>query len=299
MSALMQSFLANNGKAQWIESLEKDTLKNKNILLLGGFVEEFANALNLQGIHLESLESQESVRDSAQVFLLHPLNFNPYPKIQHFLYEVGCEEAIIALLINALYNVFGGDLELKAFVESLDVGYLASECNLAEEELEQIAQSFKVQKSLLVLGKDLNAHKRAHNIGKILALLSNTLPQIEIVFLESLPKTKGDSAKTPIDALGELECYDGMVAYLQTKALKEPILEVSKQFSQVGKLQEETRVGVQLMDSQNRVEATLHKSAELKGMVGILWIPQTLNFQDFWDLNNEFCYKKVKISKVA
>ena len=76
-------------------------------------------------------------------------------------------------------------------------------------------------------------------------------------------------------------------------------MEVSKQFSQVGKLQEETRVGVQLMDSQNIVEAILHKSAELKGMVGILWIPQTLNFQDFWDLNNEFCYKKVKISKVA
>ena len=25
----------------------------------------------------------------------------------------------------------------------------------------------------------------------------------------------------------------------------------------------------------------------------------SLNFQDFWDLNNEFCYKKVKISKVA
>ncbi|WP_300955612.1 hypothetical protein, partial [Helicobacter rodentium] len=243
--------------------------------------------------------TEEGVRDSAQVFLLHPLNFNPYPKILHFLYEVGCEEAIIALLVNALYDVFGGDLELKSFVKSLDVGYLASECNLAEEELEQIAQSFKAQKSLLVLGKDLNAHKRAHNIGKILALLSNALPQIEVVFLESLPKAKGDSAKAPIDALGELECYDGMVAYLQTKALKEPILEVSKQFSQVGKLQEETRVGVQLMDSQNIVEATLHQSAELKGMVGILWIPQTLNFQDFWDLNNEFCYKKVKISKVA
>ena len=295
MSALIQSFLENKGKAQCVES--QDALKGKNLLLLGGFVETFASALGAQGIDFKNLESQGD--KDAQVFLLHPLNFNPYPKIQHFLYEVGCEEAVVALLANALYRVFGGDLELEEFVESLDIGYLASECNLSEEELEQIAQSFKARKSILVLGKDLNTHKRAHNIGKILALLSNALPQVEILFLESLPKHKEDSVKTPIEALEELECYDGMVAYLQTRALKEPILEVSRQFSQVGKIQEETKVGVQLIESQKTIEATLQKSAELKGMVGILWIPQTLNEQDFWDLNNEFCYKKVKISKVA
>ena len=298
MSALIQSFLENKGKAQCVELLEKDALKGKNLLLLGGFVEAFASALGAQDIDFKNLESQEG-KDSTQAFLLHPLNFNPYPKIQHFLYEVGCEEAVIALLANALYRVFGEDLELKEFVESLDIGYLASECNLSEEELEQIAQSFKAQKSILVLGKDLNTHKRAHNIGRILALLSNALPQVEILFLESLPKRKEDSTKTPIEALEELECYDGMVAYLQTGVLKEPILEVSRQFSQVGKIQEETKVGVQFIESQKTIEATLQKSAELKGMVGILWIPQTLNEQDFWDLNNEFCYKKVKISKVA
>ena len=92
MSALVESFLANDGKAHFIESLEKNTLKDKNILLLGGFVEEFACVLQQQGVDLKVLESQDDCEDSIQVFLLHPLNFNPYPKLLHFLYEVGCED---------------------------------------------------------------------------------------------------------------------------------------------------------------------------------------------------------------
>ncbi len=299
MSALVESFLANDGKAHFIESLEKNTLKDKNILLLGGFVEEFACVLQQQGVDLKVLESQDDCEDSIQVFLLHPLNFNPYPKLLHFLYEVGCEEAIVALLCNAFYDTSNGDLGLKAFVESLDVGYLSSECNLAEEELEQIAQSFQSRKNVLVLGRDLSTHKRARNIGKILALLSNALNQIEIVFLESAPKEIETQKKTCIDALDELECYDGLVAYLQTKALREPILEVSKQFSQVSKIQEESEIEEQLIQSDKIIQVKLRKNMQLKGMVGILWIPQTLNFQDFWDLKYEFCYKKVKISKVA
>lgn len=299
MSALVESFLANGGKAHFVESLEKNAFKDKNILLLGGFVEEFACVLQQQGVDLKVLKSQEDCKDSIQVFLLHPLNFNPYPKLLHFLYEVGCEEAIVALLASAFYGISNGDLELKAFVESLDVGYLSSECNLAEEELGRIAQSFQSQKSVLVLGRDLSTHKRARNIGKILALLSNALHKIEIVFLESAPQEIATHKKTSIEALDALECYDGLVAYLQTKALKEPILEVSKQFSQVGKIQEESKIEVQLIESDKTIQVKLHKNMQLKGMVGILWIPQTLNFQDFWDLKYEFCYKKVKISKVA
>ncbi|WP_297810294.1 hypothetical protein [uncultured Helicobacter sp.] len=299
MSALIESFLANDGKAKFIESIEQNALKGKNILLLGGFIEEFARALKQQGVNFSSLESQNEFKDSIQVFLLHPLNLNSYPKILHFLYEVGSEEAIIALLVSAFYSVYGGDLELKTFVESLDVGNLASECNLSEEELEQIARSFKSQKSMIVVGKDLNTHKRVHNIGKILALLARAFSQIEIIFLESAPKEVTARKKMPIETLEGLECYNGLVAYLQNKPLEEPILEVSKQFSQVGKIQEEGKIEVQFLESQKTIQAKLHKNMELKGMVGILWIPLALDFKDFLDLNNGFCYKQVKISKVA
>ncbi|MBD5165528.1 hypothetical protein [Helicobacter sp.] len=298
MSILVESFLANGGEAKFMESLENDILKGKNLLLFGGFVEEFASALKQKGINLSSLESQKNP-NPPYAFLLHPLNFNPYPNLSHFLYEVGCEEAIVALLANVFYNVYGGDSEVQGFVQSLDIGNLASECNLSEEELEQIARSLVLQTSVIVLGKDLSTHKRARNIGRILALFCKAFPSIEIVFLESTSKDSMIPQREAVESLEELECYDGLVAYLQQKPLTEPILEVSKQFSQVGKIQENSAIKVQFLESQKEMEAKLHHNADLKGMVGILWIPQAFDLKNDWDLNDTFCYKKVKVSKVA
>lgn len=299
MSVLVESFLANGGGAKFIESLDKDALNGKSLLLFGGFVEEFASALKQKGINLDSLESQENPNNPFHIFLLHPLNFNPYHNLPHFLYEVGCEEVIVALLANTFYNVYGGDLELESFVQSLDIGNLASECNLSEEELEQIAQSLALQKSAILLGKDLSTHKRARNMGRILALFCKAFPSIEIVFLESAPKDSTIPQREVVESLEELESYDGLVTYVQQKSLVQPILEVSKQFIQVGKIQENSTIKVQFLESQKEMEAKLYHNADLKGMVGILWIPQTCDLKNDWDLSDEFCYKKVKVSKVA
>lgn len=299
MSVLVESFLANGGEAKFMESLDKTSLNDKNLLLFGGFVEEFATALEQKGINLDSLESQRNPKNPLYTFLLHPLNFNPYSNLSHFLYEVGCEEVIVALLANAFYNVYGGDFELESFVQSLDIGNLASECNLSEEELEQITRSLALQKSAILLGEDLSAHKRAQNIGRILALFCKAFPSIEMVFLESTPRDSIMLQRESIESLEELECYDGLVTYLQQKPLTEPILEVSKQFSQVGKIQEDSTIKVQFLESQKEMEAKLSHNADLKGMVGILWIPQTFDLKNDWGLNDIFCYKKVKVSKVA
>lgn len=301
MSALVESFLANGGKAHFMESLKPDALKEANLLLIGGFIRDFASVLSQKGIDLNALESKNDSKDSVdsvQAFLLHPLHFNPYPNLSHFLYEVGCEEAVVALLASIFYPICEENLELKTFVRSLDIGNLASECNLSEEELEKIAQSFAERKSVIIFGNDLNAHKRVGNIGKILALLSQAARQIEIVFLDSAPRNNIKSQAKPIESLEELESYDGLVAYLQLKSVAEPILEVSKQFCQVGKIQEDTMVKIQL-ESQKEMKAKLYNKSDLKGMVGILWIPQTFALSENWDLKGEFCYQKVKISKVA
>lgn len=293
MNALVESFLTNGGKATFIESLGSDTLNDRNILLLGGFVEEFASVLQQKGIDLNTLESTKK-----QAFLLHPVHFNPYPHLSHFLYEVGCEEVVVALLVDMFYPLCEESLELKTFVQSLDIGNLTSECNLSEEELEQIAKSFTTQKSVIVLGKDLSTHRRAHNIGNILALLSKSLKQVEIVFLDSMFQTIKETKAQQTIELEELECYDGLVAYLQRKTITEPILEVSKQFHQVSKIQEEIAVKVQFVQSQKEMKVKLYSKSGLKGLVGILWIPQIFNFKDY-GLSDGFCYQKVKISKVA
>lgn len=117
------------------------------------------------------------------MFLLSPLHFNPYNFTQ-FVYEVGSEEAVIALLAYGLScsNQSIKDKALQEFVKMLDVGYLASECNFAEEELEEIVKGYVERGLVLVVGLDLATHKNASNIAKILALLSVTLRDLKIVF---------------------------------------------------------------------------------------------------------------------
>lgn len=289
MSIFVESFLANGGKAIFMESLEQEVLKDKNLLFFGGFIEDFVCALQQKGVDLKSLRLSQN-----RMFLLHPLNFNPYSNLSHFLYEVGCEEAVVALLVNALCPLCSQDSRLQSFIQSLDIGNLASECNLSEEELEEITQSFSKRKSLIILGKDLNTHQRAKNIGGILALLSQSLQEIEIVFLDSTPKEVEICQAQKIESIEDLESYDGLVVYLQYKSLMEPVLEVSEQFSQASKTQKDIRIKVQFSQSEIEIEAKLQNNRELKGMVGILWIPKTFPAKkDCWDKMMDFAIKKL------
>ncbi|TLD80600.1 hypothetical protein LS70_008990 [Helicobacter sp. MIT 11-5569] len=280
MSALVESFLGNGGKATFAESLDKNTLKDKNLLLLGGFVEDFAFTLQEKGIDLDSSKNQ--------VFLLHPLHFNPCDFTQ-FVYEVGSEEAVIALLAYGL-SAFG-DEQLKEFAKTVDVGYLASECNFSEEELEEIVQSYTESGLTLLIGGDLATHKKASNIAKILALLTSTLQNLKIIFLESCAKvTSQECAK--IAPLEEVDSYDGLVVYVQENPKKEGLLEVSKQFCSVSKIQENSDVKVRFLESNQEVLANMQCNMEFRGMVGILWASRE-------KLQNGFCYQLVSLSKVA
>ena len=89
------------------------------------------------------------------------------PNIRQFLYEVGCEEVVLALLAESLLKQ--DDIQEKQWIKDLDVGYLASEVNFSEEEIMAISQSFvESTKGVLIIGKDIYGHKRASNIAKIL-----------------------------------------------------------------------------------------------------------------------------------
>ena len=141
----LEIYCKNGGIITPLESYLKKNDKTQSILLFGGFIQEF-------------LEKIPHLKNQNNVFLLSPLNFNPAPNIRQFLYEVGCEEVVLALLAESLLKQ--DDIQEKQWIKDLDVGYLASEVNFSEEEIMAISQSFvECTKGVLRIGKDIYGHK--------------------------------------------------------------------------------------------------------------------------------------------
>lgn len=266
-------YCQNGGKITSLNQYLKENQKGA-VVLLGGFILDFLEKI-------PSLVKQESV------FLLSPLNFNPASNIKQFLYEVGCEELVLALLAESLLQ--DEVVKNQTFIQDLDIGYLASEINLAEEEIFEIQQSFKKNsKNALIIGEDIFTHKNAKNIAKILALFSQN-HTLEVVFLEeqmmSIVPHFEEIAK--VEEVGD---FDGLVAYLHyDDSIKSPILKASRQFGLVGKVSDKERVEVVFEDSEV-LEVEFYENKEIKGMVGILLLPTKED--------SSFCYQKIKLNKI-
>lgn len=266
-------YCQNGGKITPLSQYLKEEQKGAAVLL-GGFILDFLDKI-------PTLATQKNV------FLLSPLNFNPNSNIKQFLYEVGCEESVLALLAEFLLQ--DEVIKNQSFIKELDIGYLASEINLAEEEIFEIQKSFGDNlKNTLIIGKDVVTHKNAKNIAKILALFSQS-KSLEVVFLEE-EKVSVLPHYEEISKIGEVGSFDGLVAYLHYEHLiKTPILKASKQFGLVGKVGNGEKIKV-IFDSLEALEVEFCENEEIKGMVGILSLPKKENFC--------FCYQKIKLDKV-
>lgn len=267
-------YYQNGGKITPLGQYLKEEQKGA-VVLLGGFILDFLDKI-------PSLATQKNV------FLLSPLNFNPNPNIKQFLYEVGCEESVLALLAEFLLQ--DEVIKNQSFIKELDIGYLASEINLAEEEIFEIQKSFGDNfKNTLIIGKDVVTHKNAKNIAKILALLSQS-KSLEVVFLEE-EKVSVLPHYEEISKIGEVGSFDGLVVYLHYDSLiKFPILKASKQFGLVGKVGNGEKIKVVFEDLE-ALEVEFCENKEIKGMVGVLSLPIKKNFC--------FCYQKIKLDKVV
>lgn len=218
----------------------------------------------------------------SEIFFFHPLNQSLKGATQ-ITYEVGSEEGIVALLCSYLSQKEKINDKEKAFLKSLDIGYLSSECNVAEEELEKIQKAvLKAKEVVIIAGLDLVYHQRSKNIQKILGILQKSYPlKSDFALLDS-------SCLEEIDEIGEV---NGIIAYLQTKKnLKTPLLEASKQFALVGKICDNSQVEVNFLDkSLLPLKADFRLCDNFKGNVGILWLP---NFDE-----KTFCYKQITLKK--
>ena len=114
----------------------------------------------------------EAVKNGSDFVYMHPIdNADLKSSYSQFIkYEVGSEEGICALLLDAL--VKNCDESTKNFIDNLDLGYISAESSAGEEEFEEVYEnSLEAKSKTIIIGNDLLEHERIENIIKLLALI--------------------------------------------------------------------------------------------------------------------------------
>jgi len=189
--------------------------------------------------------------------ILHPVKYK-----DSITYEPLAEEAVIALLAKELtYDL--ADEKIKEFFDEMDDGYLYSESNFDEFDIETIKNSLE-DKNKLILGKDIYSHPRKENILKLANLLK--LANFEVDGINS----------DEIEEVEELDTFDGSVVYVCDGENDE--LLVSNQFKIANKIKSDTI----LVDGK---EKKVILDENLKGVFGIVF-----------EKTDEYPFKRVKIN---
>jgi len=190
--------------------------------------------------------------------ILHPVKYG-----DSTTYEPSAEEAVMALIAKALtYDVV--DDKTKQFFDDMDDGYLFSESNFDEFDIEKIKSSLD-KNNTLILGKDIYTHPKSENILKFANLL-------KLVGFE----VDNEMDNTDFDEIDELDTFDGSVVYV-CDGDNDEIL-VSNQFKIANKINSDTI----LVDNKQK-KVILDEN--LKGVFGII-------FEEY----DKYPFKRVKIN---
>ncbi len=202
-------------------------------------------------------------------------------------YEIHTEAAVLALILRGILEKTS---QLKGHVlEKIDVGYLSSEANMSEEELQElIALIIKAKKRVLVLNREITKHADNAFLYTLLSGLQNYLEILHIPCNDSSATTAFYDSKDqewlletafkegilPFESeLKDLESLErmgeanGSFVYISYKSLKTPKLSFSKQFKIANKIQH-SKAKFQI--SNQTLECELEESPNLKGLIAIL-----------------------------
>ncbi|BEE29183.1 NADH dehydrogenase I subunit F nuoF [Helicobacter pylori] len=202
-------------------------------------------------------------------------------------YEIHTEAAILALILRGILEKTS---QLKGHVlEKIDVGYLSSEANMSEEELQElIALIIKAKKRALVLNREITKHADNAFLYTLLSGLQNYLEILHIPCNDSNATTAFYDSKDqewlletalkegilPFESeLKDLESLErmgeanGSFVYVSYKSLETPKLYFSKQFKIANKIQH-SKAEFQILDKT--LECELEESPHLKGLIAIL-----------------------------
>lgn len=202
-------------------------------------------------------------------------------------YEIHTEAAILALILRGILEKTS---QLKRHVlEKVDVGYLSSEANMSEEELQElIALIVKAKKRVLVLNREITKHAHSAFLYTLLSELQNYLEILHIPCNDSnataafydfkdqewLLETALKEGILPFESeLKDLELLErmgeanGSFVYVSYKSLETPKLSFSKQFKIANKIKH-SKAKFQILDKT--LECELEESPHLKGLIAIL-----------------------------
>ncbi|WP_187921863.1 hypothetical protein [Helicobacter pylori] len=202
-------------------------------------------------------------------------------------YEIHTEAAILALILRGILEKTSS---LKGHVlENVDVGYLSSEANMSEEELQDlIALIVKAKKRALVLNREITKHANNAFLYTLLSGLQNYLEILHIpcndssatvAFYDSkdqewLLETALKESVLPfeselkdLESLEQISEANGSFVYVSYKSLKTPKLSFSKQFKIANKIKH-SKAKFQILNQT--LECELEESPNLKGLIAIL-----------------------------
>ncbi|OOP95088.1 hypothetical protein KVD38_06190 [Helicobacter pylori] len=202
-------------------------------------------------------------------------------------YEIHTEAAILALILRGILEKTS---QLKGHVlEKVDVGYLSSEANMSEEELEElIVLIVKAKKRVLVLNREITKHADNAFLYTLLSELQNYLEILHIPCNDSSSTTAFYDSKDQewlletalkegvlpfeselkdLESLEQISEANGSFVYVSYKSLKTPKLSFSKQFKIANKIQH-SKAKFQI--SNKTLECELEESPHLKGLIAIL-----------------------------
>lgn len=236
----------------------------------------------------ESLKNslEKACKNEAKFIYMHPIdNFELKDFYTQFIkYEVGSEEAILALILN--FFIESSNDNLKKFLENLDIGYLSAESSAGEEEFEEAFTTFENSNSkLLVIGDDIKNHERVENI---VALLKNIkkYTDFELIFLDEVLQEKLNSCENyKLEEVEDLKSFNGTLLY-SLLGDETTILKASQTFANIAKVKDGDNI--EILSKDEKIKRVLKIDENLHGTIAILNIENSIN---------EYPYKQVKIQK--
>ena len=257
--------------------MSMDVIKNSD------FIISFGTCFKTNG-EKEILKELKSF--NGQFVFMHPIDNNELKSVycQFIKYEVGSEEGIAAMLLNA----FAKNLTpaINDFIDDLDLGYISAESSAGEEEFEEALEKYEEASSkTLIVGSDIKNHSRFENIVSLLAVIKKYSDFNLVVLDKEIENKVNESNCENIEEIDELSSYDGTVSYFISSDDYSNNINASLSFSRIAKVEDNDEVYVCFDDK--KLKKIFRIDENLSGTVAITN-----------DICEGYCFKKVKLLKV-
>ncbi len=264
----------------------------KEIILKSDYIITFGTFLASDNVEIQEAIIEAIAKNTAEFIYMHPID-NIDLKVyysQFIKYEVGSEEGVASLLLNAF--VKEADEKVKTYIDDLDIGYISAESSAGEEEFEEALELMKDKKDrTLVVGRDIFLHKRVDNIIKLLIAL-NKYSDLNVISLdEKIQKLLEETALDRLDEVEELASYNGTVLYRIYDEENTEILIGSQSFAKIAKIDDNDEISIKCMNEKFKRKFVVDKN--LYGTVALC----AINSDDTSSLSQGYRYKQVKIEK--